>query len=174
MAEPPASPFPGLSPGSPIVDGETVRELVARHEAEIERLMAQLARVERAATEMEAEARSHPAYGLLDPAERRRLEALPAADDEDPSAGARSDDGDSGKGERRPRTTVDARPRRRADAAAALPTGRSKAASTEPRDQGDSTERGERSWFASMVTSHWVWKVGIALCAIAILLIKFG
>jgi hypothetical protein len=171
MDERPIPPFPEIGPGAPVVDGATVRELVARQEAEIERLLSQLARVERTVAEIEAEVRAHPAYGMLDAIERRYLEGLAADEDERPVrsrfAGSRP-----GGPQRAPRTTVDARPRRA--------PGRQRPASgvTEqgngPRSRADHPSSPNGSRFGSLVTSHWVWKLGIALTAIAVLLIKFG
>jgi hypothetical protein len=171
MAEPPVPPFPDIGPGAPVVDGVTVRELVARQEAEIERLLSQLVRVERTAAEMEAEVRAHPAYGMLDVSERRRLEALPADEDE-PSVPSRSWDVPPDGPLRRPRTTVDTRPRHPPGGRrpSSPPTGQT----ARPRSRADGPSPSNGSRFGSLLTSHWVWKLGVALTAIAVLLIKFG
>jgi len=171
MAERPIPPFLGIGPGAPVVDGATVRELVARQEAEIERLLSQLARVERTAAEMEAEVRAHPAYGMLDAVERRRLEGL-AADEDERSVPSRSADARPRGPQRAPRTTVDTRPRRASGGRmpASGPTERGKG----PRSRADDPSQPNGSCFGGLVTSHWVWKLGIALTAVAILLIKFG
>ncbi len=138
--------------GIDVLDGDLVRDLVARHEAEIADLEARLAAVEEAADAAERAVRRHPALVLLHPDEARRLLPDPA-----PSTGG---------AERPAATTVVRRtaPPPAPDAGIRQSDG---AAATEPTTD-------EMSFATRFVRSHWWWRVGIALVVVALLLLKVG
>lgn len=135
--------------------GDVVRQLVEQHEEELEALAAELARARREAEEVEALVRHHPALGLLGPDEASRL-VPPSVR----APGAAEVTATSGP----PRTTVVRRP-------SARPSGPDPAPAVgDPVPTGPS----ERSAATRLVTSHWIWKAGVALTVVALLLLKFG
>jgi hypothetical protein len=135
--------------------GDVVRELVERHERELASLAADLDRARREADAVEARVRSHPALDLLAPLEVARLVPVVSGNGAAPGTTATA-----------PRTTVVPRPR-----APGPPAPRPTAGSgADPADPAADT----RSVGSRLVTSHWVWKAGVALTAVALLLLKFG
>jgi len=148
----------GLTPGSGGVDtlpGDVVRDLVERHEQELASLDAELESVRRQADAAEARIRTHPALGLLSPDEAAHLIPVTA----DGPADRPASNGAVRPGP--PRTTVVHR------------ASRVRAPSPEPGapDDGDDPPRSRGT---RLVTSHWVWKAGVALTVVALLLVKFG
>ena len=153
MSDPvPASavaPVPGDS-----LPGDVVRALFDRNEQELEALRREFDDACHETEAVEARVRAHPALGLLTPDEVTML--VP------PDRG-------SGLGSPHeappPRTTVDRRPRT-AEALAAVVEG----------GAGDGAVGGEagRTRAGRLVTSHWVWRVGVAVVVVALLLLKFG
>ncbi len=154
---------PGGAPSGDIVPGDLVRDLVARHEAEIADLEARLAVADAAAGVAERAVRRHPALVLLHPDEVRRLVPDPV----DPAASVG----------RRPATTVV----RRAppaggsagkvtdDASPAGPRGVAGTGGTANSARPPDAGLGSR-----IIRSHWWWRAGIALVVVALLLLKFG
>jgi hypothetical protein len=146
-----------------VLPGDVVRDLFERHEQEIESLLADLTEARREADAAEEQVRAHPAFGLLGADEAERL--LPTAVIADPVEPAVDADG-------RPRTTVvnRHRPTPAAGAVQSVPPS-GPGATAPPSDIGSPTERSRAS---RLVTSHWVWKVGVVLTVTALLLLKFG
>ena len=140
--------------GTEVLAGDLVRDLVARHEAEIADLEARLAEVEGAADAAERAVRRHPALVLLHPDEARRLLPEPA-----PSTGG---------AERPPATTV---VRRSAPPPPPGPDAGSRHADGAATSEAEADEVGLATRF---VRSHWWWRVGIALVVVALLLLKVG
>jgi hypothetical protein len=137
-----------------MLPGDVVRDLVERHEQEIESLLADLEEARREADAAEGLVRSHPAFGLLSADEADRL--LPTFVEPEPVDGPLDAAG-------RPRTTVVHRPRSTPPGAAGVGAASSDAVA--PTVQSRATK---------LVTSHWVWKAGVALTVTALLLLKFG
>ena len=140
--------------GDDVLEGDLVRELVARHEAEIADLETRLAAAESDAAEAERAVRRHPALVLLHPDEARDL--LP-----EPS-------GPSGAGGRPPATTVVRRE-------VAVPVV-DRNPVTRPADghASPAPEPAGGGLGARIVRSHWWWRVGIVLVVVALLLLKLG
>ena len=150
------------SPGGGVatLPGDVVRELVERHERELESLAADLDRARREADAAEGRIRAHPALDLLGPDEVARL--VPAAVE----PGSRPP-----KVVAVPRTTVDRRPRT-SEPPVVQPGG---GADGDPAHRPVGTGPADtRSAGSRLVTSHWVWKAGVALTVVALLLLKFG
>ena len=135
--------------GAAAFPGDVVRELFDRNELELEELVAELEEARRAADTAEARVRAHPALGLLTPDE---VAVLVPADREPEPAGPAQDPA---------RTTVVRRPPAPSGAGPGGPAG--------PDDDLD-----PRSPVARIVTSQWIWKVGVAVVVVALLLLKFG
>ncbi|MGA2838079.1 MAG: hypothetical protein ABSF84_15915 [Acidimicrobiales bacterium] len=150
----PVPPGPVSVADGAVLPGDAVRDLVERHERELESLADDLAEARLEADAVEARIRDHPALGLLTPDEVTRL--LPPAPAAKPTSAPASGP---------PRTTVDRRPRPQG------PTG-----SDGRGHEGRTTEPDTppRSRASGLVTSHWVWKAGIAITVVALLLLKFG
>jgi hypothetical protein len=153
--------------GSDVISGAVVRDLVSRNEREIESLLRVLDEALREAEEAERLVAAHPAASLVpdEPVETRAAV---------PSAGAPAGRGSSRS---RPRTTVDPRPRTAASRTDGA-NGRKIAVTTPGTALSGQSATGAASTtspgVSSLFRSHWVWKSGIALTAIAILLLKFG
>jgi hypothetical protein len=150
------APGPGATEwpeGDDVLDGDLVRDLVSRHEAEIADLEARLGAAEAAAEEAERAVRRHPALVLLHPDEVRALLPEPT--------------GPSGTAGRAPATTVVRRE------AAPPPTDR--VAGSRQADAGSpATEPSDAGLGARIIRSHWWWRVGIVLVVVALLLLKLG
>ena len=148
--------LPGAASGAhgDILPGDVVRDLVERHERELQWLADDLAEARLEADAAEARVRVHPALGLLTPDEVAQF--LPPAPAVPPSPCR-----DAGP----PRTTVVNRPRPEAPAA-------SGGGGEKERSTGH--DASPRSGGSRLVTSHWVWKAGIAITVVALLLLKFG
>ena len=100
----------------------------------------------------EAQVRAHPALGLLAADEVEMLVPPERTPDLDPTT----------SGDVAPRTVVDRRP-----SSARPPAG---AAAVDPALEADD----RRSALGRLVTGHWVWKAGVAVVVVAVLLLKFG
>ena len=143
--------------GEDVLAGDLVRDLVARHEAEIADLEARLAATEAAAEEAERAVRRHPALVRLHPDEARALLPVPT--------------GSSGTAGRPPATTVVHRetPAPPGGSHPGPDTGRgggpASPTAAEPEPAGLATR---------IVRSHWWWRVGIVLVVVALLLLKWG
>ena len=132
-----------------------MRELVARHEAEIADLEARLTVAEAAAGAADGPCGGTPRLILLHPDEARRL----APDPVEPAGNTAS----------RPRTTVVRR--NAASVGRATPA----AVVTAPGDHPAGGPGSEPGGLGSrIVRSHWWWRVGIALVVVALLLLKLG
>jgi len=138
--------------GASALSGDVVRALVTRHEEELEALVARAEELENEAAAAERAVREHPGFALLDPDEAARL--IPAP----PAPGPVDDD--------RPRTTVVQR------ASPEVATGaRSDRSTRPPAEAQDATRPG---FFGRLGTSHWWWRIGIALVVVALVLLKVG
>jgi hypothetical protein len=148
---------PGLAPvADGILPGDVVRDLVERHERELDSLADDLAEARLEADAAEARIREHPALGLLSPDEAARLVLPPAPTGPvAPTAARRSTE---------PRTTVVRRPREPARTGAGGGGDRG----------GSGAPEAPRSRASQLITSHWVWKAGVAVTLVALLLLKFG
>ena len=135
-----------------VLSGEVVHDLVSRHEDEIEALVARVEEIEARAAAAERTVREHPGFALLDPDEAERL--VPASPAPEPV-----DDG-------RPRTIVVRR-----SAPAGATAGRTDPSSSPPAGPADEAASG---FLGRLATSHWWWRIGIALVVVAILLLKVG
>ena len=152
--------------GSDVISGAVVRDLVSRNEQEIEGLLRVLDEALREAEEAERRVAAHPAASLV----ADEAVETPAVV---PSTGAPP-------GRSRPRTTVDPRPRKMApgadggEGAFGPKVGATATDSTASVQPAADAMSASSSGVSSLFRSHWVWKSGIALTAIAILLLKFG
>ena len=144
-----------------VLPGDVVRDLFERHEQEIESLLVDLGEARREADAAEELVRTHPAFGLLGADEAERL--LPRVEEDDPVDAAVDADG-------RPRTTVVHRSRPTPTATATATAARASGGAASP----DVAAPAGRSRASQLVTSHWVWKAGVALTVTALLLLKFG
>ena len=142
-----------------MLPGDLVRELVTRHEEEIEALVARADEAEARADAAERAVREHPAFALLDPDEATRL--VP-----EPPEPVDVDDG-------RPRTTVVERSPANRSGAVRSPSGATPTPGSSPAPAATSPDV-PPGFVARITTSHWWWRIGIALVAIALLLLKFG
>jgi hypothetical protein len=146
----------GIDDDASVLPGDLVRDLVNRNEEAIEALVARANDIEAAAEAAERSVREHPAVALLDPAEAARL----LVETPEPAV---ADDG-------RPRTTVVHRSSR--DTPTVAPVDGSVAAPVATGVRaGDTAPTG---FFGRLATSHWWWRIGIALVLVAFLLLKFG
>jgi len=135
-----------------VLSGDVVRALVTRHEDEIESLVARAEEIEAEAEAAERAVREHPGFALLDPDEADRLVPVPPAPEP-------VDDG-------RPRTTVVRR------SAPSAPTGAQTDRSA--RAPTGATDDAQLGFFGRLGTSHWWWRIGIALVVVALVLLKVG
>ena len=138
-----------------VMPGDVVRTLFDRNEQVLAALRLELDEAERETDAAESRVRSHPALGLLAPDEVEVL--VPAA---------REAAGGLPLAALPPRTTVVRRPRATPSAADGGPEARG--------DGGAGTADDTRTRAARLVTSHWVWKAGVAVTVVALLLLKFG
>jgi hypothetical protein len=143
----------GVGEGTSILSGDLVRDLVARNEDVIEALETRLAEIERLAAEAERAVRAHPALAKVDPEVARGM--IP-----DPPVPVVIDDG-------RPRTTVVQRPRYPAPGPVATSTP-TRGVVGAPRVEEPPGVVGR------LVQSHWWWRIGIALVAAALVILKVG
>jgi hypothetical protein len=143
-----AAPSPGVSDA--VIPGDVVRDLVARNEREIDELLALLEQALHEAEEAESRAGDSVVAVRGANGSTSRLGAGATG----PVVPRRTTTGGA------PRTTVDARDR-------SAPS-----ASTPHIERGHApTPAGSKtSWF----TSHWVWRSGVALTVLALVLLKFG
>ena len=139
-----------------VLDGALVRELVARHEAEIADLEDRLAVAEASAADVERTVRRHPALLLLHPDDVRRLVPEPTE--------PHSTDGPP------PRTTVVHRTAAPPPATERTPVRADRAGPVDAHP----TDTGPAGLGSRIVRSHWWWRVGIAVVIVAVLLLKFG
>lgn len=142
----------GVHDDPSILSGDLVRDLVTRNEEAIEALLARLGDAEHLAAVAEQSVREHPAFALLEADEAARLVPGPA----EPTAV------DGG----RPLTTVVRRPMPPASA-----TDRPGGSSTPPVN---GSGQPARSLAGRITVSHWWWRVGIALVAVALVILKVG
>ena len=145
-------PHPSEGVEGEVLSGEVVRALFDRNEESLSALQEELAAAAQEADAAEARVRAHPGVGLLSADEVGDL--LPPAP-EASAAGPPSADA--------ARTTVVHRPRPASTSGEQVPGG-----------AGDPPEVDERGRMTRLVTGHWVWKAGIALMVVALLLLKFG
>jgi len=138
--------------GASVLSGDVVRALVTRHEEELEALVVRAEEIESEAEAVERAVREHPGFALLDPDEAARLVPVP------PVPGP-VDDG-------RPRTTVVQRSAPEAPAGA-----RTERSARPPVGAQDDLRPG---FFGRLGTSHWWWRIGIALVVVALVLLKVG
>jgi hypothetical protein len=131
-----------------------VRELFDRNEQELELLRQELDAACREAEAAESRARTHPALGLLTPGEVTML----VPPDRGSVHGREPEDTP-------PRTTVDRRSRSVGAPVPAHEAGGAGGASAD--DDGPSR-------VGRLVTSHWVWRVGVAVVVVALVLLKVG
>ena len=154
-----------LDPSSP-VPGELVRELVARYEQDIVDLRAELEAAETEADRIEQQVRVHPALAMMGSTEARLLLA--------PRRPAR---GRHSLATARPRTTVDARPRPQPNGAVGG-AGQGRPPVSNDEREASSTDQApasrDLSWTARLSRSHWVWRTGIVLVLVGLVLLKFG
>jgi hypothetical protein len=148
MSDPAELAVVGIDDDADVLSGDLVRDLVTRNEEEIEALLARLDAAERLAATTERSVRQHPAFAFLDPDEATRL--VPG-----PPGPVIVDDG-------RPQTTVVPR---------SLPPACAAGGSVE--FARPSRER-PKGFVGRLTTSHWWWRIGIALVAVALLIIKVG
>jgi hypothetical protein len=137
--------------------GEVVRNLFDRNEQVLEALRSEFDEVVREADAAEAKLRAHPALGLLAADEAAMLVPVPS-DRREPGATTPTE---------LARTTVDPRPRPTAPPGPAVPD---VPGGSDPRD-GNGTGKTRVS---RLIASHWVWKCGVAVTVVALLLLKFG
>ena len=147
-----AVPLPGGTEEA--LPGEVVRTLFDRNEQVLEALRSELDEAIREADAAEALVRAHPALGLLAPDEVEVL--VPGVDR---TTGSRA------LGARRAAAHHGGHPPAEADAGG---SGRTRCSGT------DGSSGTEQTGVSRLVTSHWVWKAGIAVTLIALLLLKFG
>lgn len=125
-----------------VLAGDVVRDLVTRHEEEIEALEARAEEIEARAEAAERSVREHP--GIAPP---RRV------------TGAHT-------GGRRPSPH---------DGGAAITSCRGCRGPNRPvRPPATAPDDAQRGLFGRLATSHWWWRVGIALVVVAIVLLKVG
>jgi hypothetical protein len=163
VSDAPVDGGPAVDGRVDVLPGDVVRELVERHERELESLAEDLAEARRHADEAEARVREHPALGLLGSDEAARL-LPPARPPEPPASTAPS--GERAPGTRPPATTVVRRPPHAQQVGSVRPDddgGTAAPVAPETRSRG-----------ARLATSHWVWKAGVGLTVVALLLLKFG
>ena len=145
----------GIDDDASVLPGDLVRDLVNRNEEAIEALVARANEIEARAEAAEQSVREHPALALLDPDEAARIVVEPP----EPTV---VDDG-------RPKTTVVHRPSRNSSSGA--PPDGSVATTGPTAPAGESAPTG---FLGRLATSHWWWRIGIALVLVAFLLLKFG
>ena len=163
---------------SAVVDGDEVRELVARNEQQIEHLHSELALAQREADEAERRLSEHPSALWLD--------ALPdtlAVTSDAPLKGSPSDPAPvlpTTPVATNGRTVVDHRPslaeRTGPDASAASTEPDSSAGRSHRRKNRTRRQRSGRARLTlrSLVTTGWLWKVGVVLVIGALVLLKLG
>ena len=152
MSDTRSTPVAGPTDGEAL-PGEAVRTLFDRNEQVLEALRLELEAAVAEADDAEARVRTHPALGLL-AADEVQMLVPPERPRDDPAtlpAGP-------------PLTTVDRRP------SVARPAPGQVAG---PVDGGDVDVDG-RTRIGRLVTGHWVWKAGVAVVVVALLLLKFG
>jgi hypothetical protein len=145
----------GTDGDAAVLPGDLVRDLVNRNEDAIEALVARANEIEARAEAAERAVREHPGLALLDPAEASRL----VTETPEPAV---VDDG-------RPRTTVVNRPSYNTPAGAPRDGAPTRVGTGAPAGESAST-----GFFGRLATSHWWWRIGIALVLVAVLLLKFG
>jgi hypothetical protein len=156
---------PDLGP-STVVPGETVRDLVARYEQEIADLLAELEAAETEADRIEQQVRVHPTLAMMESTEAQLL-----------LAPRRPDRGRQSLASARPRTTVDARPRPQPNGAVSS-AGQGRAPVSNDEREGSGADQAPASDVLSRMTrlsrSHWVWRTGVVLVLVGLILLKFG
>ncbi len=145
--------LPGAEGTDEALPGDVVRTLFDRNEQVLDALKVELDEATAEADQAEARVRAHPALGLLAADEVEVL--VPPERAPEPVAGPTGGP---------PRTTVDRRPSRVVPTPEAVVPGGSVAG----------VEDAGRPLVTRVVTSHWVWKVGVAVVVVALLLVKFG
>ena len=143
----------GTGEADDVLPGEVVRTLFDRNEQVLDALRIELDEATADADAAESRVRAHPALGLLAadevkvlvPPDRTPVATAPVSTDP-------------------PRTTVDRRPSRSAPPVGGAVPG--------PAPVGVVTD--EPSGVTRLLTSHWIWKVGVAVVVVALLLLKFG
>ena len=138
--------------GASVLSGDVVRALVTSHEEELEALVTRAEEIEHEADAAERAVRDHPGFALLDPDEAARLVPVPTTPEP-------VDDG-------RPRTTVVQRSTPEARVGA-----RTERSARPPVGAQDDHRPG---FFGRLGTSHWWWRIGIALVVVALVLLKVG
>lgn len=143
----------GTGGADDVLPGEVVRTLFDRNEQVLDALRIELDEATADADAAESRVRAHPALGLLAADE---VKVLVPPDRTPVATGPVSTDP--------PRTTVDRRPSRSAPPVGPAVPG--------PAPVGVVTD--EPSGVTRLLTSHWIWKVGVAVVVVALLLLKFG
>jgi len=156
---------PDLGPSS-VVPGETVRDLVTRYEQEIVDLLAELEAAETEADRIEQQVRVHPALAMMESTEAHLL-----------LAPRRPDRGRQSLATTRPRTTVDPRPRPQPNGAVGG-AGQGQPPVSNDEREGSGADQApashDLSWMTRLSRSHWVWRTGVVLVLVGLILLKFG
>lgn len=163
---------------STVVDGDEVRQLVDRTESEIDALRRRLDVARRETAEVERALLEHPSVACLDamPADLAVTEAAPLTSPPMPPGDSRTvvDRRPAGTAQRTTTATTGAPASSRRRRRTTFGAGNPRAAGAPRRGRRPSGAKGRRHAPRATWISGWAWKVGLALMAAALVLLKVG